>query len=141
MPTLTPIATVVQHFGIPLSTLHYWERRGLIIAQRRGGRRCYDTDQLYRIDLIRQWQSTGLMSLDEIAVLLSAPSAASPDARWRALVHAQLTALEHRMAELDRARDYLHVLLTCPHRGELERCPNYRATVSLPGGLGNDELA
>ncbi|MFI9402492.1 MerR family transcriptional regulator [Nocardia sp. NPDC052316] len=129
MPQLTPIATVVDHFDIPLSTLHYWERRGLLTAHRRGGRRCYDQDQLYRIALIKQWQTTGLLSLDEIATLLAARATTGD---WRATVTAHMAAIDARMHELETARRYLHWLLTCPHDGELERCPNYRSSVALP---------
>ncbi|MFI9505654.1 MerR family transcriptional regulator [Nocardia sp. NPDC052566] len=127
MQQLTPIATVVRHFGIPLSTLHYWERRNLLTAHRRGGRRCYDADQLYRIALIKQWQTTGMMSLDEIATLLTATRSES----WHATVTAHITDIGNRVTELETARRYLDYLLTCTHT-QLEQCPNYRATVTLP---------
>lgn len=126
---LTEIATVVEHFGVPRSTLHYWERRGLLTAHRRGGRRCYDEDQLYRISLIQAWQTTGRMSLDDIASMLTARAT---DPNWRAAVATQIAAIEHSMAELETARRYLDYLLTCRSDGELERCPNYRASVTLP---------
>ncbi|MFI6169888.1 MerR family transcriptional regulator [Nocardia sp. NPDC051052] len=129
MPQLTPIATVVDHFDIPLSTLHYWERRGLLTTHRRGGRRCYDQDQLYRIALIKQWQTTGLMSLDEIATLLTARSST---ADWRATVTTHVTAIDNHMRELEIARHYLHWLLTCSRDGDLEHCPGYRSSVTLP---------
>ncbi|WP_069166377.1 helix-turn-helix domain-containing protein [Nocardia altamirensis] len=133
MPELTEISTVVDHFDIPLSTLHYWERRGLLTPHRRGGRRCYDEDQLYRIALIKQWQSTGLMSLDEIGSLLTARGT-DPD--WRDTVTDHLASIDRKMAELDIARAYLDYLLTCPRDGELEHCPAYRATVTLPKQAG-----
>lgn len=36
---LTPIRDVADHFGLPLSTLHYWERRELVAPTRRAGQR------------------------------------------------------------------------------------------------------
>ncbi|PXX57626.1 DNA-binding transcriptional MerR regulator [Nocardia tenerifensis] len=129
MPPLTPIAAVVDHFDIPLSTLHYWERRGLITAHRRSGRRCYDQDQLYRIALIKQWQSTGLMTLDEITTLLTARPGQND---WRATVTTHIATIDTRMRALESARHYLHWLLTCPHTTHLDHCPNYRASVTLP---------
>ncbi|MGX1774231.1 helix-turn-helix domain-containing protein [Nocardia brasiliensis] len=133
MPELTDIATVVDHFALPLSTLHYWERRGLLTPHRRGGRRYYDDDQLYRIALIKQWRTTGLMSLDEIGELLTA-RATDPD--WRTTVDAHIAAINRNMAELETARDYLDYLRTCRYDGELENCPAYRATVALPDRPG-----
>uniref|UniRef100_UPI0024552E96 helix-turn-helix domain-containing protein n=1 Tax=Nocardia brasiliensis TaxID=37326 RepID=UPI0024552E96 len=71
MPELTDISTVVDHFALPLSTLHYWERRGLLAPHRRGGPREYDDDQHYRIALIKQWGSTGLGIHGDIGELMT----------------------------------------------------------------------
>ncbi|GAA5055737.1 helix-turn-helix domain-containing protein [Nocardia callitridis] len=133
MSELTPIATVVRHFDIPLSTLHYWERLGLITAHRRSGRRCYDSDQLYRIALIRRWQTTGLLSLAEITALLNPRTPTANREDWRATVTARIAGIEHQMAELAQARAYLGQLLTCHTREDrLEDCAGYRDTVTLP---------
>ncbi|WP_028924279.1 MerR family transcriptional regulator [Pseudonocardia acaciae] len=129
---MTPIGVVVDHFGIPLSTLHYWERRGLLTAHRRAGRRCYDRDQLYRISLIQHWQATGLMNLDEIAELLTARAGDPEPQPWHATVTARITAIDDRIAELTTARGYLTQLMGCRCGHELERCSDYRAAVTLP---------
>lgn len=86
----------------PDSTLHYWERRGLIAPHRRSGRRCYDTDQLYRIALIRVWQDAAQMSLDEIA------------------------------AELDTARKYLKYMLRCTRDNPYLECQKFRTEIKVP---------
>ncbi|MFJ9843282.1 helix-turn-helix domain-containing protein [Kitasatospora sp. NPDC101155] len=58
-----PIGAVACLFGLPVSTLHYWERREVLRpAARVAGRRYYGPDELYRISLIMAWQDTGLMS-------------------------------------------------------------------------------
>ncbi|GAU70184.1 putative MerR family transcriptional regulator [Streptomyces sp. NBRC 110611] len=129
MNRLTSIRQVADHFGLPLSTLHYWERRGLVTPHRRFGQRHYDADQIYRIALIRLWRTTGQMSLDEIAAVLSG-RADTPG--WRDTVTARIAALEAQMAQLDIARGYLRGLLACPRGDAPEHCENFRAQVSLP---------
>lgn len=124
---LTPIRLVADHFGLAVSTLHYWERRGLITPYRRAGQRCYDIDQLYRIVLIKLWRTTGLLSLDDIAALLAT------EVGWRDAVAARLAEIEREQADLDAARVYLNHLLTCKHDEGLEQCPAFRDTVDIPG--------
>ncbi|MGP3939167.1 helix-turn-helix domain-containing protein [Streptomyces sp. 6N106] len=66
----TPIRDVADHFGLPPSTLHYWERRELVAPTRRAGQRWYDTEQLYRVALIKLRRTTGLIGVAPIAEML-----------------------------------------------------------------------
>ncbi|WP_242907645.1 helix-turn-helix domain-containing protein [Actinomadura terrae] len=129
MDELTPIRTVSDWFGLPLSTLHYWERRGLLEPRRRSGQRYFDHEQVYRVALIKLWRETGLMSIEEIGVLLRRAEAGP---RWRETVHGRIAALEEHIARLDAARDYLRYLLTCRHEGAPEGCPLFRESVPVP---------
>ncbi|NQE91590.1 MerR family transcriptional regulator [Nocardia terpenica] len=124
---LASIRQVADHFAIPLSTLHYWERRGLLTPARRGGQRYYDRDQLYRIALIRLWRSTAHMSIDEIATILG--DSTRPH-NWRDIVTARITTIETTLTELATARTYLHLLLACPHDNALDHCEGFRAQVN-----------
>ncbi|QIB48311.1 helix-turn-helix domain-containing protein [Streptomyces aureoverticillatus] len=130
MDELTPIREVADRFELPLSTLHYWERRGLVEPHRRSGRRYFDSEQVYRVALIKLWRETGLMSVEEIHSLLH--RAAPPGTDWQSTVHARITTLEAHIARLEAARSYLGHLLTCAHGNDLERCPDFRATVPVP---------
>ncbi|WP_253916780.1 MerR family transcriptional regulator [Streptomyces sp. MNP-20] len=123
------IRRVADHFDLPVSTLHYWERRGLLTPHRRSGQRHYSADQCYRIALIRLWRSTGRMSLDEIGALLAAHTETP---HWRETVTARLAAVETELARLDAARAYLRGLLTCSREDALEHCEGFRALVPLP---------
>lgn len=129
MEDLTSIRRVADHFDLPVSTLHYWERRGLITPRRRFGHRHYDADQIYRIALIRLWRATARMPIGEIAEILSG-RADPPD--WRATVAARISAVEAQMAQLDTARSYLRGLLACPSDDALEHCEGFRGRVALP---------
>ncbi|GGV37338.1 MerR family transcriptional regulator [Streptomyces spectabilis] len=135
MNDLASIRQVADHFGLPVSTLHYWERRGLVTPQRRAGQRYYSADQFYRVALIRLWRTTGQLSLNEIAAALDAP-AESPD--WRDTVTVRIAAIEAEMARLDSARAYLRGLLSCPREDALEHCEGFRARVGLPAGAPSE---
>lgn len=130
MDALTPIRVAADHFAVPISTLHYWERRGLLTPHRGpGGHRCYDTDQLYRIALIQLWRDTGTMSIDEISAVLTGQSTEDD---WRVTVGTRVEAIQAQLAKLGTAMAYLNHLLTCPHGPDLERCPDFRARTPIP---------
>ncbi|MFE5867034.1 MerR family transcriptional regulator [Streptomyces roseifaciens] len=128
---LTPIRDVADRFALPLSTLHYWERRGLVEPHRRSGRRYFDAEQVYRVALIKLWRETGLMSIEEIAGLLHRDAADTSGADWQETVHGRIAALDAHIARLNAARAYLGHLLTCAHGDDLEKCPDFRATVPV----------
>lgn len=113
-----------------MSTLHYWERRGLVRPQRRGAQRVYDEEQLYRIALIQTWRRKGRLSIDEIADLLR------PNDGWRAVVRAHVADIERQIDDLNAARDYLAYLLTCRQGSEPARCSAFRASVAIPVAAG-----
>lgn len=126
---LLTVGEVAHRFDIAVSTLHYWERRGLIAPHRRSGRRCYDTDQLYRIALIRVWQDAAQMSLDEIAAVLAGRTETHD---WRDTVTDRLAAIEDRMAELDTARKYLKYMLQCTRDNPYLECQKFRTEIKIP---------
>ncbi|MFE0021058.1 MerR family transcriptional regulator [Amycolatopsis sp. NPDC059021] len=124
-----PISAVTRHFGLPASTLHYWERRGLISSHRRSGWRYYDREQLYRVAQIRLWRDIGQLSLDDIAAVQAGDAA---DGDWRETVAARIDVIEEQMDRLIAARTYLRHLLLCTQESELHECPHFRASVVLP---------
>ena len=81
-----PIGTVAERYGVPATTLRYWEQIGVLPAQERAaGQRRYDLDAVRRIKFIRMAKQAGL-SLDDIRALLAGhvdqarPSPTGP--RW-----------------------------------------------------------
>ncbi|MDF3288132.1 MerR family transcriptional regulator [Streptomyces silvisoli] len=130
MNDLIGIRDIADQYGLALSTLHYWERRGLITAHRRSGQRYYDADQRYRIALIRLWQSTGLMSLDEIDSVLRGRTSTSD---WREIVTDRITAIDNQLEQLRTARGYLNHLLSCPRDNPAAECPELRREIAGNG--------
>lgn len=130
MHSFATIREVANHFGLPFSTLHYWERRGLLTPTRQvGGRRVYDTDQVYRVALIEMWRRKGHMSIEEIADLLG------PTRQWRTTIAARREDIERQIHDLEQARDYLIHLSGCSHGPALEKCPGFRDSVSVPASV------
>jgi DNA-binding transcriptional MerR regulator len=112
---------------------HCWERCGLLAPHRRANRRFYDIDQLYRIALIKLWQATGTMTLDEITTLLHAHTG---EGDWRETLHDRIEAVNRQLDQLRTARSYLAHLLGCAAEHGLERCGAFRGSVALPPELG-----
>lgn len=131
---LLPISEVAAGFGLPISTLHYWERCGLVTPHRRSGRRCYDRDQLYRIALLRVWRETGRLSVDDIAAALGVRATGRG---WRDTVSARIEAIDAEAVRLETARSYLTHLLECRHDGVPDECPQFREEVKLPAVSGS----
>lgn len=114
-----------KRFGLSVSTLRYWEERGLIHAtERRGGRRYYGPDQLHRIGLIQMWRETGLMSVDEIAVALGG------EGDWREAVQGRVRAIQEQIERLRVGQAHLEHLLTCPRDAPALECEYLRKAVA-----------
>lgn len=104
------IAEVVAASGIPSSTLHLWERRGLIRSTRRVGlRRQYDAAIIQRLAIIVTCQRAGF-TLQEIVELLA------PDAfdDGKEALDDKLVELRLRREELDLAIMGLEHAVACP---------------------------
>jgi DNA-binding transcriptional MerR regulator len=121
---LLPIGEVAARFGMAVSALRYWDECGLLrAAERRAGRRYYRIEDLHRIALIRTWQDSGLMSLQEISEVLAGGRG---EEDWRATVHGRLRAIDAQAERLGVARAYLEHLLECPNDDPAGGCPYLR---------------
>ncbi len=122
--SLLDIGQVIELSGIPASTLHVWERAGLVQpVQRNGLRRQFDPDVLDRIALIVVSKRAGF-SLGEIRELFA------PDAfeDGKALLESKLDELRERRAELDAAINGLEHAIACPASSPFA-CQSFRSTL------------
>lgn len=104
------VGQVARRAGVAVSTLHFYEEKGLIASSRSAGnQRRYPRDVLRRVAIIRVAQDLGF-SLAEIAVLLTPfPPGAAPDARavrdmvagWKAAIQARIDGLSELRDKLD----------------------------------------
>lgn len=121
MQSLT-IGKLAQAGGVGVETIRYYQRRGLIETPTRDREiRRYGSEDLRRLRFIRQAQSAGF-TLEEIKELLDL-DASEDRSRARELARARVSALDHRIAELQRARDALKRLARECGSGSAGPCP------------------
>jgi MerR family redox-sensitive transcriptional activator SoxR len=124
LPQLLTVGEVARRSGIAVSTLHFYEAKGLIASMRtEGNQRRFSRDILRRVAIIRVAQGLGI-PLAEIAVLLKPiPAGKQPTAaEVRAMVAGWRTALQARIDGLTRLRDRLDGCIGCGCLSQAE-CP------------------
>ena len=120
------IGQLARQAGVPIDTIRYYERQGLLPEARRGanGYRQYGSDDIRRLRFVRRAKELGF-SLEEIGGLLALSDARGADmAQVRKTAEEKLGLLQQRIDELVRVRDALRGLVqACPGHGSLEDCP------------------
>lgn len=112
------IGDVASRAGVSTSAVRYYERRGLVDADRReSGQRRYAPATLRRLVFIGMLQDAGL-SLDEIVVVLDAGDVEE----WKSLARRRLAVLDQELARLVRSRDLLAGALLCRYDHPLDQC-------------------
>ena len=115
------IGDVVRRSGLPATTLHVWERRGLIAPVARSGlRRQYPSDILDRLATIVVLRDAGFR-LDEIFRMLQ-PGAFSDG---KGLLEEKASELRQRRNRLDRAIEGIQHAINCPSPSPLA-CAGFR---------------
>ncbi|MGZ8283130.1 MAG: redox-sensitive transcriptional activator SoxR [Allosphingosinicella sp.] len=123
-PKLLSVGEVARRSGVAVSTLHFYERRGLIAGWRsRGNQRRYERATLRRVAIIKVAQQLGI-SLAEIGVRLAAlPNDRTPNkADWARLAAGWRADLDRRIVQLERLRDRLDGCIGCGCLS-VESCP------------------
>lgn len=115
------IGEVAKRSGMPVSTLRFYEEKGLIASTGRSGlRRIFDAGVLERLALITLGRDAGF-SLDEIATMFM-PNAAQIN---RDLLLAKAHQLDGKIKQLIAMRDGLHHAAECTAPSHLE-CPTFQ---------------
>lgn len=118
------ITDAARRLGLAVSALRYWDDRGVVRPQRRQhGRRVYDDEELHRLAVAKLLRDSGMMNLDEIAVIVHGPTAGGD---WRTTVRARLTAIRAQQDRLATAEGYLKHFLRCPNNDPVAGCPHLR---------------
>jgi len=113
-PTLS-VGEVARRSAVAVSTLHFYEARGLISAQRTAGnQRRYARDVLRRVAFIRVAQRVGISLAEIAAALATLPAHAAPTrADWTRLSAGWRAELDQRIAQLRKLRDTLDDCIGC----------------------------
>ncbi len=120
------VGRVARRSGVNVSTLHFYEKKGLIRSWRSGGnQRRYKADVLRRIAVIEAAQKMGI-SLEEIRRALAAlPDNRTPTTEdWARLSSAWQEELNARIAYLERLRDLMTGCIGCGCLS-MKNCPLY----------------
>ncbi len=120
------VGRVAKRCGVKVSTLHFYETRGLIQSWRNAGnQRRYKADVLRRISVIKAAQKMGI-SLEEIKQAFSTlPDNRTPTAAdWQTLSTWWRDDLDARIDYLQRLRDSLTGCIGCGCLS-MKNCPIY----------------
>jgi MerR family transcriptional regulator, copper efflux regulator len=106
---LLAIGEVAERAHVATSTIRYYERLGLLVADARtSGQRRYRVETLRRLVFIGMLQDAGL-ALSDIAGILGAASVSE----WKPIATRRLEILDDEIAKLHQAREYLSGALLC----------------------------
>jgi MerR family redox-sensitive transcriptional activator SoxR len=109
------VGEVARRSGVAVSTVHFYEARGLIASRRTGGnQRRYAGVTLRRVALIQAGKAAGI-PLERIGVALETlPDRRSPTKRdWERLSSSWRRELDERIATLEAIRTRLTTCIGC----------------------------
>ena len=120
------VGVVAKRCGVKVSTLHYYEEKGLIRSWRNNGnQRRYKRDVLRRISVIKAAQKMGV-SLEEVkTVFANLPDKRTPTKDdWAKLSKTWQQQLNQRIAYMEKLRDSLTGCIGCGCLS-MTNCPIY----------------
>lgn len=126
------VGDVARRCGIKVSTLHFYEKQGLISAWRNAGnQRRYNPEVIRRIAVIKAAQKVGV-SLEEIKqAFQSLPNSRAPTVEdWQQLSEHWGRKLDGRIAYLQSLRDNLTGCIGCGCLS-MKKCPLYNPDDTL----------
>ncbi len=115
IPAMLSVGDVARRSGVAVSTLHFYEAKGLIRAERSGGnQRRFHRRVLRRVAVIKVAQRTGI-PLARIKTALDAIPIDGPftGADWQRLSAEWRDDLDARIAQLTALRDQLGNCIGC----------------------------
>jgi MerR family copper efflux transcriptional regulator len=120
---MLPIDEVARLLGLRASAIRYYEERGLVTpVSRQSGRRWYGPAEVRRLAIIRYWQESGLMSLDEIGHVLAGPAATRD---WAKVIQGRIAGLQAQIERMETAREFLEHILGHHSDTPPDGCPHY----------------
>ncbi len=126
------VGYIAKRSGVKVSTLHFYETKGLIRSWRnQGNQRRYKRDVLRRIAVIKAAQKMGI-GLDDIRRTLSTlPEERTPTKKdWSELSRRWQRQLDERIAYMQRLRELVDGCIGCGCLS-MENCPIYNPQDAL----------
>lgn len=109
------VGEVASRSGVAVSTLHFYESKGLIQSERnRGNQRRYPREILRRVAIIKVAQRTGIPLASIADALSTLPQGRTPTAEdWRRLSVGWKADLDEQINKLIGLRDQLSTCIGC----------------------------
>jgi len=109
------VGEVAARSGVAVSTLHFYESKGLIKSRRnRGNQRRYAREVLRRVAVIKVAQRTGIPLASIRTALKALPAERTPTSEdWKKLSARWREELDNRIERLTRLRDQLGRCIGC----------------------------
>lgn len=122
------VGRVAKRCGVKISTLHFYEQKGLIHSTRNAGnQRRYKADVLRRVSVIKAAQKMGINLASIKEAFASLPDERTPTVKdWARLSRHWQAELNERIAYLERLRDSLTGCIGCGCLS-LSKCPIYNS--------------
>ena len=123
-PPVLSVGEVARRSGVAVSTVHFYEARGLIEGWRTAGnQRRYERATLRRIAIVKVAQQLGIPLAEIKARLAELPGDRTPGkADWARIAAGWRAELDRRIAQLERLRDNLDGCIGCGCLS-VEACP------------------
>lgn len=123
------IGEVAKHTGLAISTLRYYDEKGLIQSTGRHGlRRVFASNVLQRLALISLGRQSGF-SLEEIAVMFGADGSPKID---REQLSNKADELDQSIKQLTTMRNGLRHAAACPAPNHMQ-CPTFLRLLGIAG--------
>lgn len=118
------VGQVADRSGLPVSTLHFYERKNLIASERNAANhRVYRREVLRRVTIIKVAQSAGVPLAEIAAAFSSLPRNSTPDTDdWARISEGWHDDLTHRIDALTALRDNMAMCIGCGCLS-VKRCP------------------
>ena len=118
------VGQVAERCGVAVSTIHFYEVKGLISCWRNSGnQRRYARDVLRRIAVLKVTQQLGISLKVIKSALDTLPSQRTPTARdWARMSQTWKRDLDSRISRLEKLRDQLDGCIGCGCLS-LKKCP------------------
>ena len=126
MPRLLRIGELAQAAGVPVSTVRYYERRGLLAPAGRttSAYRVYGPAELRRLRFLRAAQASGFRLEDARLLLELREGEGDPCGEVHDVIAARLAAVRREREELERLeRTLTEALEWCEREGGKGGCP------------------
>ena len=126
------VGKVARRCGVRVSTVHFYEQKGLIQSWRNAGnQRRYKADVLRRVSVIKAAQKMGISLASIKQAFAALPDERTPTQEdWQALSSAWQAELNDRISYLERLRDSLTGCIGCGCLS-MKNCPIYNAEDKL----------